>query len=145
MQSKVELATTTIKVDGQVISPSKEATHVGVVRCAEGNSPNITARLAAHRKAVFALLYAGMAKGHRANPSACLRIETVFALPVLLSGLASTVLTSKEEKLIGQYHKVHIQRLHKLQHLLFSSLLDAFHSWPNFISECSQSLVNYVG
>ena len=55
-----------------------------------------------------------MAKGHRANPSACLKVETVFALPVLLSGLASTVLTSKEEKCIGQYHKVHLQRLLKL-------------------------------
>ena len=114
MQSRVELATTTIKVDGQIISPSKEATHVGVVRCAEGNGPNISARLSAHRKAVFALLYAGLAKGHRANPTACLRVETVFALPVLLSGLASIVLTSKEEKIIGQHHKVHLQRLLRL-------------------------------
>jgi hypothetical protein len=114
MQSKVELATTTINVDGLVISPSQEASHVGVLRNVEGNGPNISARLSAHRKAVFAVLHAGMAKGHRANPAASLRVETVFAVPVLLSGLASIVLTSKEEKTIGQHHKVHLQRLLRL-------------------------------
>ena len=114
LQSKVELATTTIKVDGLVISPSQEASHVGVLRSVEGNGPNISARLSAHRKAVFAVLHAGLAKGHRANPAASLRVETVFAVPVLLSGLASLVLTSKEEKTIGQHHKVHLQRLLRL-------------------------------
>jgi hypothetical protein len=114
LQSNVELATTTIKVDGLAISPSKEATHVGVLRSAEGNGPNISARLSAHRKAVFAVLHAGLAKGHRANPAASLRVETVFAVPVLLSGLASIVLTSKEEKIIGLHHKVHLQRLLRL-------------------------------
>ena len=64
--SKVELATTTINVDGLVISPSQEASHVGVVRCADGNGPNITARLSAHRNAMFAVLHAGLAKGHSA-------------------------------------------------------------------------------
>ena len=114
MQSLVELATTTIMVDGQIITPSQEAVHVGVVRCAEGNGPNISARVSAHRGAVFAVLHAGLGKGHRANPAASLRVETVFAVPVLLSGLASLVLTTKEEKILGQYHKVHLQRLLRL-------------------------------
>ena len=78
IQSKVELATTIINVGGQDISPSHEATHVGVVRCAEGNGPNIAARLSAHRRAVYAVLHAGLGKGHRANPAASIRIETVF-------------------------------------------------------------------
>ena len=112
--SKVDLATTTINVDGLMISPSQEASHVGVVRCADGNGPNITARLSAHRNAMFAVLHAGLAKGHRANPAASLRVETVFAVPVLLSGLASLVLTSKEEKIIDQHYKVHLQRLLRL-------------------------------
>ena len=43
MQDKLELATTTISVDGQNISPSHEATHVGVVRCPQGNGANISA------------------------------------------------------------------------------------------------------
>ena len=41
-------------------------------------------------------------------------VETVFAVPVLLSGLASLVLTAKEEKMLGQHHKVHLQRLLRL-------------------------------
>jgi hypothetical protein len=114
MQSLVELATTNIMLDGQLISPSKEAVHVGVLRCGEGNGPNISARVSAHRGAVFAVLHAGLGKGHRANPAASLRIETVFAVPVLLSGLASLVLTAKEEKILGQHHKVHLQRLLRL-------------------------------
>ena len=114
MQSKVELATNIIHVGGQNISPSYEATHVGVVRCAEGNAPNISARLSAHRRAVYAVLHAGLGKGHRANPAASIRIETVFAVPVLLSGLASLVLSTKEENIIGQHHKVHLQRLLRL-------------------------------
>ena len=114
MQSKVELATTIINVGGLDISPSYEATHVGVIRCAEGNGPNIAARLAAHRKAVYAVLHAGLGKGHRANPAASIRIETVFAIPVLLSGLASLVMSTKEENIIGQHHKVHLQRLLRL-------------------------------
>ena len=53
----------------------------------------------------------GLARGHRANPYASLRVETVFGMSVLLSGLPSLVLTAKEETLLDQHHKVHIQRL----------------------------------
>ena len=35
---------------------------------------------------MYAVLHAGLAKGHRGNPAASLKIETVFAIPVLLSG-----------------------------------------------------------
>ena len=35
-------------------------------------------------------------------------------MSVLLSGLASLILTSKEEKLLNQHYKVHLQRLLKL-------------------------------
>ena len=114
LQAKVELAVTTISVDGERISPSSQATHVGVVRSVDGNGPNIASRLSAHRKAVFSVLHAGLAKGHRANPAACLRVESVYGVSVLLSGLSSLVLSSKEEKLIDQHYKVHIQRLLRL-------------------------------
>ena len=53
VQAKVELASTTISVDGDVISPTTQATHVGVVRSPEGNGPNIAARPAANRRAVY--------------------------------------------------------------------------------------------
>ena len=44
---------------------------------------------------VSAVMYAGLARGHRANIAACLRIESVYGTAVLLSGLASLVLSSK--------------------------------------------------
>ena len=78
------------------------------------NESNILARLTAHRRAVYGLLSAGLARSHRANPSATLRVEGVYGVPVLLSGLASLVLTSKEENMISQHYKVHLGRLLKL-------------------------------
>ena len=114
VQAKVELAVNTISVDGDIITPTTQATHVGVVRSPEGNGPNIAARLAAHRRAVYSLLHAGLGKGHRGNPAASLRVEAVYGIPVLLSGLASLVLTTKEEKMLDQLYKVHIQRLLRL-------------------------------
>ena len=101
-------------MDGENILPSAQASHVGVVRSVLGNEANIVARLSAHRGAVYGLLSAGMGKGHRANPAASLRVESVFGVPVLLSGLASLVLSAKEETLIGQHYKVHVQRLLRL-------------------------------
>ena len=76
------------------------------MRSADGNGPTILARLTAHRRAAYAVLHAGMA--------ASIRVETVFAAPVLLSGLASLVLTSREEKIIDQHFKIHLQRLLRL-------------------------------
>ena len=109
MLAKVDLAVTTITIDGEVITPSSEATHVGVVRSVvDGNCPNIVARLSAHRRAMYGLQFAGLAKGHRANPYASLQVESVYGVPVLLSGLASLVLSSKEEQLLDQQYKVYI-------------------------------------
>jgi hypothetical protein len=114
MTSMVELATTTITVDGELISPCSQATHVGVVRSVNGNTPHIVERLSAHRKAMYSLFYAGLAKGHRANPAASIRVEAVYGVSVLLSGMASLVLTSKEEEMLDQHYKVYIQRLLRL-------------------------------
>ena len=47
MMSKVEFATTTRAVGGELISSSNQATHVGVVRSVSGNSPHIAERLSA--------------------------------------------------------------------------------------------------
>ena len=81
---------------------------------AEDNSAHIMDRVAAHRRAVYAILHGGSARGHRANPAASLRVEKVFCLSVLLSGMAGIMLTNKEEKLLDQHYKVHLQRLLKL-------------------------------
>ena len=103
-----------ITVDEAVVLPTDQAPHVGVVRSIHGNGPNIAARVSAHRGAVYGLLYAGLARGHRANPHASLRVETVFGMSVLLSGLASLVLSCKEEHMLDHLYKVHLQRLLRL-------------------------------
>ena len=112
-QAAVDLATTTITVAKQDVQPSDQATHVGVVRAAD-NGAHILDRVSAHRKAVYAILHGGLARGHRANIAATIRVEKVFCVSVLLSGLASLILTSREEKLLDQQYKVHLQRLLKL-------------------------------
>ena len=63
---------------------------------------------------MFGVLHGGLARWHRANPVACLRVESLYATPVLLSGLASLVLSNKQENLLDHYYKVHIERLLKL-------------------------------
>ena len=64
------------------------------------------------------MFMACLAKGHRANPAASLRVETVFAAPVLLSGLACLVLSRKEEKMLEQRYEVHLQRLIHLHYAI---------------------------
>ena len=112
--AKTDLLHCPIEVGGTAVLPVDQAPHVGVVRSVHGNGPNIAARVSAHRGAVYGLLYAGLAKGHRANPHASLRVESVFGVSVLLSGLASLVLSTKEEQLIEHHYKVHLQRLLRL-------------------------------
>ena len=103
-----------IEIDRVPISPSDCATHVGVVRSPGGNGPHIGSRLSAHRKAVFGLIGTGFGRHHYANPAISLRIEQIYGSQVLMSGLATIVLTSKEEKLLDQYYKVHLERLLRL-------------------------------
>ena len=87
---------------------------MSIVCSGNGNKPNILARLSAHRRAVFAVLPAGLAKGHRGNPAAGMRVERLYGTPVLLSGLATMVLTKPEIGLIAGHYKQHVERLLKL-------------------------------
>ena len=70
--------------------------------------------MAARKRALFSLLRAGIAKHHRGNPAASLRVDKIFGIPVLLSGLASLCLLKSEENLLDQYFKQHLQRILKL-------------------------------
>ena len=58
------------------------------------------ARLSAHRNALSGILHEGLAKNHRGNPYFSLKLENLYALPVLLSGLASLVLSVKDFSLL---------------------------------------------
>ena len=47
------------------------------------------------------------------NPAASLRIHQLHATPVLLSGVATLVLTKQEKKVLETHYKCTIQRLHQ--------------------------------
>ena len=112
----VDLAmnTRTIKINGTPVQRVKEADHVGVLRSTGGNLPHIVNRLAAHKKALYALLPAGLASRHRGNPLASLKINQLYCLPVLVSGLASLVLTKAELKIIDDHYLKTLQSLLRL-------------------------------
>ena len=55
-----------------------------------------------------------MAKGHRANPAPSIKIERLYASPVLLSGLGSLVLSEKEILVIEQHVRETIRCLMRL-------------------------------
>ena len=114
----VDLAMNTrrITIDGTPVQRVTEAEHVGVLRNTGGNLPHIVNRLAAHKRALYALLPAGLASRHRCNPLASLRINQLYCVPVLVSGLASLVLSKAELKIIDDHYLKTLQsllRLHK--------------------------------
>ena len=63
-----------ISISGEHINFSDAAEHVGIVRSVHGNMPSILSRLSAHRRAVHSIMPAGLAKGHRSNLAACIRV-----------------------------------------------------------------------
>ena len=103
-----------ITINGTPVHFTNEAEHVGVVRNTSGNMPNILCRVAEHKKALGAVLSAGMARGHRGSPAAALRVHQLHCLPVLFSGLASLVLNTAETKIIDKHYQYTIQNLQRL-------------------------------
>ena len=103
-----------ININGQDISFSSEAEHVGTIRSIDGNLPHILNRFAAHRKAMSATLSSGVANKSRVNPVVSLRLEKAYGCPVLLSGLSSLVFSGSELSTIDQHFKSTYQNLQKL-------------------------------
>ena len=106
--------TSPINSNGTFIPFSDSAEHVGILRSIHGNMPNILARLSAHRRALFSVLPAGLALGHRGNPAASVTVEKLYGSPVMLSGLATLVLSNPEEEIICGHSKQHMERMLKL-------------------------------
>ena len=103
-----------ININGEDISFSSEAEHVGTIRSIDGNLPHILNRLAAHRKAMSATLSSGVACKSRVNPVVSLRLEKTYGSPVLLSGLSSLVIGASEFSVIDQHYKNTYQNIQKL-------------------------------
>ena len=82
-----------MEINGEKIGVTDLAEHVGMLRSSSGNGPTILACITAHKKALNGVLHTGMARGHRGNPAASLRVDKLYAIPVLLSGIARLVLT----------------------------------------------------
>ena len=79
-----------ITMDGVALPLSSQAEHVGVLRSPGGsNLASITARMAGHTKSLYSVISCGMARSHRGNPAASLRVEACYSAPKLFSGLAS--------------------------------------------------------
>ena len=55
-----------------------------------------------------------MARSHRGNPAAALRLEAIYGAPVLFSGVSSLLLTLAEMSALHIHHKEFIQSLVKL-------------------------------
>ena len=104
-----------ISLNSKDLEFSEEAEHLGILRSTKpGNMSNIFARVSAYKKQLFSLLPAGLALHHHAHPVSCLRVERLYALPVLLSGLGALVLSNVEDKMIYNCHKNTLSRLMKL-------------------------------
>ena len=85
-----------------------------MARSTAGNLPHILNRFTARRRALAAVLPVGLARGHRGNPAAGIRVHHLYATPVLLSGLASLVLKKTEIAMVDQHMKITMQSLQKL-------------------------------
>ena len=95
---------TPIFINEQNIPFTDLAEHVGVIRSTSGNGPALMSRISAHRKALASVLHTGIARSHRGNPASGVKIEKLYATPVLLSGISSLVLSNDEFKLIDSHY-----------------------------------------
>ena len=103
-----------LQIDGTPIDLVDVTEHVGVIRSPHGNVPHLLQRFTSHNRATHSVLNAGLARGHRGNPAASLRVEKLYGVPVLLSGTASLILKQVEFNSIDSHYKNKIQFLQKL-------------------------------
>ena len=100
-----------VKLNGVKIKFKSNTEHVGIVRSVSGNLPNILQRISSHKAAIGAVLSNGLAKHHRANQAARLKVEKMYGTPVLLSGLGSLVLKKSEQLVISNHHRKTLSNL----------------------------------
>ena len=104
-----------INMNGTALPLSSVAEHVGVLRSSSGsNLPSITSRIASHTKSLYSVISCGMARHHRGNPAASLRVEASYSSPKMFSGLASLCLSPCDLDLISLHRRTTLQRLQRL-------------------------------
>lgn len=103
-----------VKIAGQQVPFTDETDHVGILRSRSGNLPPIMKRITAHKKALAAICSVGIAKGYRGSPSSALKLQQLYGTSVLISGVASLVLNSKEISVLENHYKQTIERIQKL-------------------------------
>ena len=104
-----------ITMDGASLPLSTQAEHVGVLRSpANTNLASITSRIAGHTKSLYSVISCGMARNHRGNPTASLRVEACYSAPKLFSGLASLLLSPADLKVLSVHRRLTLQRLQRL-------------------------------
>ena len=107
-----------LSINGVPLSFTDNTEHVGIIRSsASQNLPHILKRISSHKKSLGAVLSAGLARSHRGNPAASLRIEKLYSFPVLMSGVAPLLLLQSEEDALSQHYKETLQGLQKLYQL----------------------------
>ena len=109
--NQVDILYNPVNINGKEVNFVDQAEHVGVIRSAEGNLPNILQRLSSFKSALGSLLSSGLARGLRSNPATSLRVLAIYGTPVLMSGLASLVLSPKEVAIIDQQFKRTLQNI----------------------------------
>ena len=97
-----------------VSNTSQGAEYVGIIRSVSGNLPHILQRLSSHLNKMAAVMHAGIGRGHRGNPAASLKLESLYCTPVLLSGLGALILKKKEVEIIDNHLNLTLQNLMKL-------------------------------
>ena len=103
-----------IKLEDNIIEFDDTVEHVGILRNVNGNLPNILNRFKEHKKKLGTLLHTGMSRRHRGNPAASIRVDQVYGIPVLLSGLGALVLLKSEEDILDHHHKETTEKLLRL-------------------------------
>ena len=103
-----------VNINGKKLEFQDNAEHVGIIRSTSGNMPNLLKRISSHKKAVAAVLSNGLAKHHRGNIAACLKVEQIYGSQVLLSGIGALKLTKTEVGIIEQHNLETLRKCMKL-------------------------------
>ena len=80
------------------------------VRGSISNLLNLMHRVTAHKKTLGAT---GLAQRHRGKPTVGLKVNQIYGTPVLLSGVASLVLTKSKLTILNKHQKKTIQKIQK--------------------------------